>query len=163
MKAGRPDEAVLIIDVQPCFEPPAFLVERAQALADAYYSVATVELHDETKTPFLKQLNWAPPVDEKSLIKADRTFIKHGYAPPVELVEYLRGQGMERVYVCGIQADTCVLAAGFALFDAGLQPTLVTDAIVGSSLDRSGQLGARLWEHHFGSLTDTNKLLGEKQ
>jgi hypothetical protein len=41
------------------------------------------------------------------------------------------------------------LAAGFALFDAGLQPTLLTDLTVGSSLDRTASLGVKLWEHHF--------------
>jgi hypothetical protein len=35
------------------------------------------------------------------------------------------------------------------LFDAGLQPTLIADLTVGSSLDRAGGLGVRLWEHHF--------------
>jgi hypothetical protein len=35
------------------------------------------------------------------------------------------------------------------LFDAGLQPTLITDLTVGSSLERTGELGVRLWEHHF--------------
>ena len=54
--------------------------------------------------------------------------------------------------VCGIQAETCVLAAGFALFDAGLHPTLLKWLTVGSSLDPSGELGARLWAHHFGSV-----------
>jgi len=48
-----------------------------------------------------------------------------------------------------------VLAAGFALFDAGLQPTLLRWLTVGSSLDRSGELGARLWQHHFGSVLST--------
>jgi len=66
---------------------------------------------------------------------------------------------MDRILVCGTQADTCVLAAGFALFDAGLHPTLLKWLTVGSSLDRSGNLGARLWEHHFGSVVkDSNEL-----
>jgi hypothetical protein len=37
------------------------------------------------------------------------------------------------------------------LFDAGLRPTLLQWLTIGSSLDRSGGLGARLWRHHFGS------------
>jgi nicotinamidase-related amidase len=57
----------------------------------------------------------------------------------------------ERVLVCGIQADTCCLAAGFMLFDAGLHPTMLKWLTVGSSLDRSAGLGAKLWKHHFGA------------
>ena len=32
---------------------------------------------------------------------------------------FLRGLRMDRILVCGTQADTCVRGAGFALFDAG--------------------------------------------
>jgi len=74
------------------------------------------------------------------------------------MLDYLRQLNPERVLVCGIQTDTCVLAAGFALFDAGLQPTLISDLTVGSSLDRSGQLGVSLWRHHFGHVVSTQQL-----
>jgi nicotinamidase-related amidase len=63
------------------------------------------------------------------------------------------------VYVCGIQADTCVLAAGFALFDAGMRPTLLTDLVVGPSLNPTGALGIRLWRHHFGRVATAASLL----
>ena len=72
--------------------------------------------------------------------------------PPPDLIPHLSSLDVERVLVCGLQTDTCVLAAGFALFDAGLHPTLLSWLTVGSSLDRSGELGARLWRHHFGSV-----------
>ena len=101
-------------------------------------------------TPFERQLGWKPGRADDSLVPTDRTFIKHGYLPPAAAIDYLRDLRVDRVLVCGIQAETCVLAAGFALFDAGLHPTLLKWLTVGSSLDPSGGLGARLWEHHFG-------------
>ena len=142
-------QVLLIIDVQPSFNPPAWLVDGIASLLGRMPSVATVERHDESVTPFARQLGWQPAPDDQSLIAADRIFIKHGYAPTPETVAYLKSLWPERVLVCGIQTDTCVLAAGFALFDAGLQPTLISDLTVGSSLDRSGQLGVELWRHHF--------------
>jgi nicotinamidase-related amidase len=123
-------------------------------------SIATVERHDESVTPFEGQLGWKPGKADESLISANRVFIKHGYLPPPAAIEYLRSLGMNRILVCGTQADTCVLAAGFALFDAGLRPTLLKWLTVGSSLDRSGNLGARLWEHHFGSVLVHRNELG---
>jgi nicotinamidase-related amidase len=81
---------------------------------------------------------------DETLITADRVFIKHGYLPPSAAIEYLRGLRMDRILVCATQADTCVLAAGFALFDAGLHPALLKWLTVGSSLDRSGNLGVAL-------------------
>ncbi|WP_097304436.1 cysteine hydrolase family protein [Pseudomonas chlororaphis] len=151
-------QVLLIIDVQPSFNPPEWLVSGINALLGQLPSVATVERHDESQTPFVRQLGWQPAADDDSLVAADRIFIKHGYAPTPETIAHLRSLAPERVLVCGIQTDTCVLAAGFALFDAGLQPTLITDLTVGSSLDRSGQLGVRLWQHHFKHLTTSAEL-----
>ena len=142
-------QALLVIDIQPSFSPPGWLVDGINKLIGTMPSVATVERHDEAVTPFARQLGWAPAPDDDSLIKADVVHVKHGYAPTPETVAYLMTLNPERVLVCGIQTDTCVLAAGFALFDAGLTPTLISDLTVGSSLDRSGELGARLWRHHF--------------
>jgi nicotinamidase-related amidase len=115
------------------------------------HSIATVERHDEMVTPFSRQLGWKPAPDDDPLVPADKVFVKHGYLPPYELVSYAKGLGVERILICGIQADTCCLAAGFMLFDAGLHPTLLKWLTVGSSLDRSATLGASLWRHHFGA------------
>lgn len=142
-------QALLIIDVQRSFAPPQWLIDGIQTLIGNLPSVATVERHNESITPFQKQLGWHPAKDDDSLILADRVFIKYGYAPTPETMEYLKNLKVERVLVCGLQTETCCLAAGFSLFDAGLQPTLLTDLTVGSSLDRTGRLGVKLWEHHF--------------
>lgn len=147
-------QALLVIDVQPTFAPPPDLIAGIERLLPLMPSVATVERHDEAVTPFRRQLNWAPALDDDSLVATDRVFVKHGYAPTPETVAWLKGLEVDRVLVCGIQADTCVLAAGFALFDAGLQPTIIADLVVGSSLDRSGALGVKLWRHHFGAVVE---------
>lgn len=152
-------QVLLIVDVQPSFPMPMEVLHGIRKLSAILPSVATVERHDESVTPFEGQLGWKPGKADQSLISANRVFIKHGYLPPAAAIEYLRSLRMDRILVCGTQADTCVLAAGFALFDAGLHPTLLKWLTVGSSLDRSGNLGARLWEHHFGSvLVDFNEI-----
>jgi nicotinamidase-related amidase len=154
---GRPyamKQALLVVDVQPSFPIPAEILEGIRTLSARLPSVATVERHDECVTPFEQQLGWKPGKTDESLVWVDRVFVKHGYLPPPEAIEYLRNLQVDRVLVCGTQADTCVLAAGFALFDAGLHPTLLKWLTVGSSLDRSGELGARLWKHHFGKVLE---------
>jgi nicotinamidase-related amidase len=144
--------ALLVVDVQPSFSVPDDIITGITALSQHFYTVATVERHDEAITPFEQQLGWKPGANEDSLIPAARVFIKHGYLPPVAVIDHLKERGVERVFVCGIQADTCCLAAGFMLFDAGLHPTLLQWLSVGSSLDRTASLGAQLWQHHFGSV-----------
>jgi len=54
-------QIVLIIDIQPAFNPPDWLVKKAQHLADHLPSIATIETHDETAVPFKRQLGWTPP------------------------------------------------------------------------------------------------------
>ncbi len=145
-------QALLVVDVQPSFSVPGRILAEIMALSRRLYTVATVERHDEAGTPFMRQLGWKPGADDESLVPADRIFIKNGYLPPMAVIEHLKSRGVERVFVCGVQADTCCLAAGFMLFDAGLHPTLLKWLSVGSSLDRSAALGATLWQHHFGSV-----------
>lgn len=142
--------ALLVIDVQPSFNPPEWQVKGIALLAPTMLSIATVERHDESITPFWEQLGWKPALDDDPLVPTDKVFVKHGYSPPFALINHLKEEGVNRVFVCGIQADTCCLAAGFMLFDAGLHPTMLQWLTVGSSLDRSANLGAKLWRHHFG-------------
>lgn len=147
-------QALLVVDVQPSFPMPAEILEGIRVLSARLPSVATVERHDESVTPFVQQLGWKPGKADECLVTVDRVFVKYGYLPPREAIEYLRTLRVDRVLVCGTQTDTCVLAAGFPLFDAGLHPTLLKWLTVGSSLDRSGDLGARLWKHHFGKVLE---------
>jgi nicotinamidase-related amidase len=154
-------QVLLSVDVQSTFNPPQWLVDGVRVLSARIPTIVSLELHDEQVTPFQRQLGWHPAAQDESLVEADRVFVKHGYGPTAEMLEYLKQCGAERVLVCGIQTETCVLAAGFALFDAGLSPTLVTDLTVGSSLDRSGQLGIDLWKHHFGQVTTCAEVIAE--
>lgn len=154
-------QVLLVVDVQSTFDPPAWLVDGIRTLAMKVPAVASIELHNEQVTPFYRQLAWRPAVEDKSLVDAQRVFVKHGYAQTPETIDYIKSLRLDRVLVCGIQTETCVLAAGFALFDAGLTPTLVTDLTVGSSLDRSAQLGIDLWRHHFRNVTTSAEVLAE--
>jgi nicotinamidase-related amidase len=142
-------DILLVVDVQPSFAPPDWLVAGIRTLAKRMPSVATVERHDESRTPFERQLGWHPARDDESLVETGAVFVKYGYLPPRAMLDYLATRQPQRVLVCGMQTETCVLAAGFMLFDAGLSPTLITDLTVGSSLDRTGELGVSLWRHHF--------------
>jgi len=156
-------QALLIVDVQNTFSPPDWLVAGIHRLTAHMMSVSLIELHDEARTPFERQLGWKPASVDRSLVAADVKFVKHGYGPTRETIDFFRLQEVQRVLVCGVQTETCVLAAGFALFDAGLYPTLITDLTVGSSLDRSGRMGISLWKHHFRNTTTSEEILASIQ
>nr|GFC01800.1 hypothetical protein [Tanacetum cinerariifolium] len=80
--------ALLVVDVQPSFSVPADIITGITALSQHFYTVATVERHDEAITPFERQLGWKPGANEDSLIPAARVFVKHGYLPPVAVIDH---------------------------------------------------------------------------
>nr|WP_314487618.1 hydrolase [uncultured Pseudomonas sp.] len=156
-------QVLLINDVQATFEPPEWLVDGVRAFSARLLTLATLTLHDEARTPFQRQAGWHPARSDESLHEADRVFVKHGYGLPAEALDYLRELAPERVLVCGVGADSGLLAAGFALFDAGLTPTLVIDLSIGSWLDRSGQTGHALWVQHLRHVTTRAEVLAGSQ
>lgn len=44
-----------------------------------------------------------------------------------DLAKYLRSQGIERVFLVGIDTDMCVLKIAMDLFDIGIEPLVFTD------------------------------------
>ncbi len=147
-------QALLIVDVQPRFSPSPVLVENIKKLLPFMPSAATVQHHDEAKVPFLAQINWRANSEDACMFNADRVFIKYGYSPPPDAITYLRELQVERVLVCGLQTEACVLAAGFDLFDAGLFPTLIADLTAGGRNDPSGEIGIGLWKRHIGKVVE---------
>jgi hypothetical protein len=80
-------QALLIVDVQPSFDPPMPLVDSITRMASTMHSIATVERHDEAVTPFWRELGWTPAKDDQPLVTTNKVFVKHGYLPPPELIE----------------------------------------------------------------------------
>ena len=139
-------QVLLIIDVQPCFNPPPWLVEGINRLLGRMPSVATVERHDESRTPFARQLGWQPPVDDQSLVAADKVFIKHGYGPTTELLDYLKSLSPQRVLVCGMQSDFCVDTSVRRALSLGYEVVLLADAH--TSVDNGVLTAAQIIAHH---------------
>jgi hypothetical protein len=81
--------------------PPIWLIDNIRRLLPLMPSVATVERHDEARTPFKAQLGWSPGPSNECLIEADAVFVKYGYGPPPELIEHLHAMNLDRVLVCG--------------------------------------------------------------
>ena len=143
-------QALLIVDVQSSFSPPIWLVEKIAQLDTSMHSIATVEHHNESVTP-LWQPAWLEAGTQRRSTYCHRPSVhKTRLYATIGTRRLCQEYRCRRVLSCGIQADTCCLAAGFMLFDAGLRPTLLKWLTIGSSLDRSAQLGTSLWRHHFG-------------
>ena len=56
-------------------------------------------------------------------------FVKHGYtAFTPEFEGYIDGLGIERLVICGIATDGCVLKTAVDAFERNIEPVVVTDA-----------------------------------
>jgi nicotinamidase-related amidase len=58
-----------------------------------------------------------------------RVFIKHAYtAFTEEFASHLNDLGVERLVICGIATDGCVLKSAVDAFERGIEPLVVSDA-----------------------------------
>jgi len=56
-------------------------------------------------------------------------FVKHGYtAFTPRFEDHVRGQGIERLLLCGIATDGCVLKSAVDAFERGIEPVVLVDA-----------------------------------
>lgn len=109
-------QALLVIDVQPCFNPPDWQVEGIAQLAPTMRSLATVERHDESVTPFWRQLGWKPALDDQPLVATD----EDEYLIASEIEETLARKGAEVVGPAG-----CVETADELLAATAVQAAVV--------------------------------------
>ncbi|KAF2406857.1 Acetyltransferase (GNAT) domain-containing protein [Pseudomonas antarctica] len=112
-------QVLLIIDVQPCFTPPAGLVDGINALLGRLPSVTTVEHHDENVTLSARQRGRQPNPGTRWALEQDGQLIgscglfkwNRGWnscALSCELAAPARGQGLMS------EALRAMLAWGFA-------------------------------------------------
>jgi len=143
------NRAILAIDVQPGFNPPATIIEGLNRLAGDYLTVATVFQQNEDTAPYRSFLGWQNPAGEESLVRTEHTFNKHGYNLPEELISYLKAKDVDEVVVTGGQIDACIIAAGFSLFNAGIKASLLPEFCYGDSWNNN-KVTINMWEKSLG-------------
>jgi|GEM_PF-6693658 len=67
-------------------------------------------------------------------------------------VEEIKALGVSKVYMCGVDADACVLAIAFNLFDKGLTPVVISDLVASSSssMPQLGDIAVTIFGRQFG-------------
>src|SRR3954468_79453 len=123
-----PHPAVMIVDVQAAFSPPAPFVEKISQYIRPFPCRIFTRYINPPGSLFrraLKQNSCAPgSPDCELLIKpesGDLVFDKEAkYGLSADDVGQLKRRGIERVTVCGLDTDACVLGVMFTLFDGGI-------------------------------------------
>lgn len=126
--------ALLIVDVQHYFmqDAPADLPVKITGhyQATSYDTVAFTVFRNHPKSNFIESLKWDKCGEEKDTVlptafkdmqQADNVFERAAYSAfkTTELDTFLKQRNIERLVLCGIDTDACVLATAFEAFDLG--------------------------------------------
>ncbi len=152
-----PHSALLVVDVQNGFvnEHTRYLIEPINRLIGAFSGrgepVAFTRFVNTPDSGYQPWIGWTrfmggPENDLYEAIDAGAgpVFVKHGYtAFTTEFEIYFRERQLERLVLCGIATDGCILKSAVDAFERGIEPVVVTDACAshaGSEIHEAGLL-----------------------
>lgn len=150
-------EMLLVVDVQNGFvnEHTRHIIESVNRLIGAFSDrdqpVALTRFVNRPGSGYERWIGWtrfmqAPENDLFADMDAGAApvFIKHGYtAFTPEFERHVSEQRVERLVLCGIATDGCVLKSAVDAFERGIEPLVVTDACAshaGRELHEAGLL-----------------------
>lgn len=132
-------KVLFIVDVQKGFikDFNKHVVENINKLLKNYKfdKIYATKFVNYKNSQFEKFLNWnRMETDSETEIvvkipKETKIINKTSYALPYNFIKKLKINSIDDIYICGLDYDACVLAIGFQLFDLGLQPKFIMNAI----------------------------------
>jgi nicotinamidase-related amidase len=122
-----PHHALLIVDFQKAFDPPPKLVSRLQRYSRYFPCRIFTQYINPANSMFrrvLKQKSCPPGSPETELLIApapgDLILQKSTYGLTPSHIRQLQRRKIQKITVCGIDTDACVLGVMFSLFDNGI-------------------------------------------
>ena len=122
-----PHHAVMIVDVQRAFNPPAAFVDKVRKYSRRFHCRVFTKFLNPPTSMFrrvLKQKSCAPGSADRDLLIVpeldDLVFDKASYGLKPSHLRQLKARGINRLTVCGLDTDACVMGVMFSLFDAGI-------------------------------------------
>lgn len=128
--------ALVVVDVQSYFmkRAPADLPVRiAEHIRSSQYDVVCFTIFEnQDGSNWERSLLWSECKDDADLVLAPElqeiadkanVYIKHSYSAlkQPDIAKLLREQGIEKLEVCGIDTEACVLATSYDAFDQGYE------------------------------------------
>lgn len=107
---------------------------------------------------YVKDLNWRRLINEDEqrfvvdIEPENYILVKTTYsAINLKLKDYLEKRNISKVYLCGVDIDSCVLATAFGLFDLGIEPVFVIDCCASSGGEEMLNSSMRIIKRSFGN------------
>lgn len=148
--------ALLVVDVQHYYmesapsDLPQRIVNHYKALN--YDCVVFSSFKNKPQSNFVKSLKWDKcstkadaqlPEEFSDLATKENTFTRAAYSAfkATKLHAYLQKNQVERLIICGVDSDACVLATAFEAFDLGYHVKINFDLTYSSNdLHKAAQL-----------------------
>lgn len=127
-------QALIVVDVQKYFlkDAPSDLPHKIADHADKtpYAAIAFTVFKNSQDSNFVRSLNWSKcdtvedarlPDVLKQHAHDDNVFTRDTYSgfSRTQIHSFLQSQGIEKIAICGVDTDACVLATAFSAFDLG--------------------------------------------
>jgi nicotinamidase-related amidase len=124
----NPHRALMIVDVQAAFEPPAAFLRKLERYSKYFSCRVFTQFVNPAGSMFrrvLKQKSCAPGSKDTQLLitpqRDDLVIVKKTYGLLPKDIRRLKQRGITKVTISGLDTDACVLGVMFSLFDAGIE------------------------------------------
>ncbi len=129
-------DCLLLIDVQRGFVTPEteFVVPRLKELAGMGFDhIVATKFVNKPSSPFVKHMGWrgmmsAPDTDLLDFVRdaAEGVEEKYGYSAVCQRInDFFHSNGVDTVYIAGMDTDCCVLKNAADFFDLGYDVTVL--------------------------------------
>ena len=155
---------LIIVDMQNGFvnDNNRFLVDRINNYIKENkfdYVIYTKYINNEI-SPFVEILNYTSLMseDEQRFVIEENpdchkkmVFEKMGYGLTQKMIDDIKSLGIKEAELCGTDADACVMAIAYNLFDNGIKPVILRELVGSSSRNKDiTQYSITIMERSFG-------------
>ena len=152
---------LIVVDMQKGFinEKNEFLVEKINSLLknNRFNCVYYTRFRNHSECPFKTLLNYDGMMEKDAqeiiVSRKNNSCVLHksSYGLESNDIELLKAKDVKEIYLCGTDVDACILAIAFQLFDSGIKPILVWDAVGSSSKTDFKESLKPLFQRNFGN------------
>ncbi len=150
---------LLVIDLQKGFvnEKTEYLVEKIKHLIqrNLYDQIAFTRFINTPQSVFAKKLNYFGGMGEDNELVMNemnhKIFEKNVYsAYNDELKKYLETNQINKIYLCGVDTDACVLKTAFDLFENGYDVFVLKDYCASTGGEKLHQAALEILKRNIG-------------
>lgn len=155
---------IIIVDMQDGFinDNNRYLVDRIDNYVkqNKFDYVIYTKYKNSENSPFVEILNYTSLMSEAEQrfvieqnpdCKEKLIFEKMGYGLTQKMIDDIKLLRIKEIEVCGTDADACVMAIAYNLFDNGIKPIILKDLIGSSSRNKDiTEYSITIMERSFG-------------